>query len=183
MHSRGPIASHVAVGHSSIGVRVARSRLGQPQGWGLPVKAQRLLFRRERVDHDACGCPAPRTRCYATAAARADEMDANRAGVCDMGVQARGLLPARAARRGSRGGLRAAKRRTWADKTRDGGFGGKQRLASIDLRARPEKQPRGVKGIHSHSTVNTKYHSSAATPRQRRSPTHRREAAPTKHQR
>ena len=62
-------------------------------------------------------------------------------------------------------------------KTRSGGFGGKQRLASIDIRARPEKQPRGVKGLRSHSTVNTKYHSSAPTPRQRRSPTHRREAA------
>ena len=92
--------------------RVARARLGQPQGWGLPVEAQRSLFRRERVGHDACGCPAPRTRCYATAAARAHELDANRAGVCDMGVQARGLLPAATGRRRSRGGLRAAKRRT-----------------------------------------------------------------------
>ncbi len=64
-------------------MRVARSRLGQPQGRGLPVEAQRSLFRRERVGHDACGCPAPLTRCYATAAARAHELDANRAGVCD----------------------------------------------------------------------------------------------------
>ena len=92
-------------------VRVARARLGQPQGWGLPVEAQRCLYRRERVGHDACGCPAPLQRFYATAAARTHELDANRAGVCDMGVQARGLLPARAGRRGSRGGLRAAKRR------------------------------------------------------------------------
>ena len=35
-------------------VRVARARLGQPQGWGLPVEAQRSFFRRERVGHDAC---------------------------------------------------------------------------------------------------------------------------------
>ena len=35
-----------------------------------------------------------------------------------MGVQARGLLPARAGRRGSRGGLRAAKRRARARETR-----------------------------------------------------------------
>ena len=99
-------------------VRVARARLGQPQGWGLPVEAQRSLFRRERVDHDACGCPAPLQRFYATAAARAHEMDANRAGVCDMGVQARGLLPARAGRRGPRGGLRVANRRAELEKTR-----------------------------------------------------------------
>ena len=62
-------------------VRVARARLGQPQGWGLPVEAQRSVFRRERVDHDACGCPAPLQRFYATAAARANELDANRAAV------------------------------------------------------------------------------------------------------
>ena len=78
MHSRRPIASHVAVVHSEIGrrpVRVARARLGQPQGRGLPVEAQRCLFRRERVGHDACGCPAPRTRCYATAAARTHKLE------------------------------------------------------------------------------------------------------------
>ena len=164
-------------------VRVARARLGQPQGWGLPVEAQRSLFRRERVDHDACGCPAPLQRFYATAAARAHEMDANRAGVCDMGVQARGLLPAAAGRWNRREGSVVRKEGLAGRQNPGGGFGGKQRLASIGLRARPEKQPRGVKGLHSHSTVNTKYHSSAATPRQRRSPTHRREAAPTKHQR
>ena len=126
-------------------VRVARARLGQPQGWGLPVEAQRCLFRRERVGHDACGCPAPRTRCYATAAARAHEMDANRAGVCDMGVQARGLLPARAGRRGSRGGLRAAKRRPRGERKPDRRFrGGKQRFLSTSARdasAAAKKQP------------------------------------------
>jgi len=39
------------------------------------VEAQRCLFRRERVGHDACGCPAPRTRCYATAAARTHKLE------------------------------------------------------------------------------------------------------------
>ena len=42
----------------------------------------------------------------------------------DMGVQARGLLPARAGRRGSRGGLRAANRRVYEREKPAVGFEG-----------------------------------------------------------
>ena len=182
MHSRRPIACHVPVVHSSIGrrpARVARARLGQPQGWGLPVEAQRCLFRRERVDHDACGCPAPLQRFYATAAARAHEMDANRAGVCDMGVQARGLLPARAGRRGPRGGLRAAKRRIDTRKTRPSVSQGKLALF-IDLRARRQsRRKKAARDSLAASTACSKKHHSAHAAAAR-SPTHRREAAPAK---
>ena len=86
--------------------RVAMARLGQPQGWGLPVEAQRSLFRRERVGHDACGCPAPLQRFYATAAARAHELYANRAAVLiSWGDPTRALLPVVAGRLGPRGEL------------------------------------------------------------------------------
>ena len=154
MHSRRPIASHVAVVHSEIGrrpVRVARARLGQPQGRGLPVEAQRCLFRRERVGHDACGCPAPRTRCYATAAARAHELDANRAGVCDMGVQARGLLPAAAGRWNRREGSVVRKEGLAGRQTR-AAVSGKQRPVDIYAPRRPKQAaPRRERRSHVHS--------------------------------
>ena len=97
-----------------------------------------------------------------------------------MGVS--GKRPPPSHGRASRVARRAPRRerRARTRETRQAVSQGKHSARSASARrVKPyrNKQPRGVKGLHSHSTVNTKYHSSAPTPRQRRSPTHRREAA------
>ena len=112
MHSRRPIVDQSrARGSLGDGRRPVRvdgvlaAHLGA--ACGGPSGRRRAALRRGRVDHDTCGCPSPRTRCDATAAARAHELYANRAAVLiSWGDLARALLPAVAGRRGPRDGLR-----------------------------------------------------------------------------
>ena len=117
--------AHLRARGSLVGpARVARARLGQPQGWGLPLERPSALrlstqaFSATRADtqhlvHDA---PRPlrrgRTRWMPTALGSV------------IRELRRGLLPARAGRRGSRGGLRAANRRVYEREKPAVGFEG-----------------------------------------------------------
>ena len=125
----------------------------------LPFDAGALITTRAAVRHLARGATRPlrrgRTSCMPTAllCSSHGEIWPEPSSQPSQGLEGRGM--------GSEG-------RTFRQTKSTVGFGGKQRLASIDLRARPKKQPRGVKGLHSHSTANTKYHSSAPAPRPQR---------------
>ena len=151
----------------------AAPRLGAASGGPAVPLSTRARWPR-RVWLPGTSYAVLRDRCGADA-----QVGANRAGVCDMGVQARGLLPARAGRRGSRGGLRAAKRRIDTRKTRPSVSQGKLALF-IDLRARRQsRRKKAARDSLAASTACSKKHHSAHAAAAR-SPTHRREAAPAK---
>ena len=107
---RGSLGDREATGARRKGTPGAAPRPGAASGGPAVPLSTRARWPR-RVWLPGTSYAVLRDRCGADA-----QVGANRAGVCDMGVQARGLLPARAGRRGPRKGLRAAKRRLEKEK-------------------------------------------------------------------